>query len=143
MDGLSAAASVIAVVQISGKVFALCQTYYSEVKSAREDIRRLRDEVTSLQDVLTNVTDLADAPGSAKLSVLDLLNQPDGIIQQCQTELKGLATKLDTGQGNDKMRKFGLRALEWPFSRKYVDTTLSIIRRQKEIFNLALTADMT
>jgi len=33
--------------------------------------------------------------------------------------------------------------LKWPFSRKDVDTTVSIIRRQKEIFNLALTADMT
>jgi ankyrin repeat domain-containing protein 50 len=65
MDPFSAAASVIAVVQISGKVFALCQTYYAEVKNAREDIC-LRDEVTSIQDVLINVKDSADAPGSVK-----------------------------------------------------------------------------
>jgi hypothetical protein len=143
MEPMGAAASVIAVTQISKQVFDLCQTYFSEVKNARDDIRRLRDEVTSLQDVLTNVTDLADAPGSAKLSVLDLLNQPDGLIQQCRTELKGLATKLDTEQGKDHMRKFGLRALKWPFGRKDVDKTISVIRRQKEVFNLALTADTT
>jgi len=143
MDGVSAAASVVAIIQISGQVFALCQGYYSEVKNARKDISRLRDEVTSLQDVLTNVRDLADAPGSSKLSNLDLLNQPDGLIQQCATELEGLAAKLNTGQGRDHMRQFGLRALKWPFSGKDVDKAISVIRGQKEMFNLALTADTT
>ena|SRR5271154_5187181 len=143
MDPLSAAASVIAVVQISAQVFSLCQTYYVEAKSAREDICRLRDEVTSLIDVLANIRDLADAPGSAKLSILELLNQPDGLIQQCRIELEGLATKLDTGQGKNNMRQFGLRALKWPFSRKEIDKTILAIGRHKEIFNLALTTDTT
>jgi hypothetical protein len=104
MDGISAAASVAAVIEISGRTFDLCRTYYSEVKNAREDIRRLRDQVISLQNVSTNVKDLADAPGSAKLSILDLLNQPNSLIQQCQTELKGLATKLDTEQEKNNLR---------------------------------------
>jgi ankyrin repeat domain-containing protein 50 len=141
MDAVSAASSIIALIQVSGQVFGLCQSYYSGVKNAREEICRLRNEVTSLQDVLTNVTDLAEAPGTAELSILGLLNQPDGLIQQCWTELKGLATKLDTGQGKDNTRQFGLRALRWPFSKKDVDRSLTVIRRQKEIFNLALTAD--
>jgi hypothetical protein len=141
MDPVGAAASLVALIQISGQVFNLCQSYYSGVKSAREDICRLRNEVTALQDVLTNVRDLAETPGSAELSILGLLNQPDGLIQQCQTELKELAAKLDTGQGKDNMRQFGLRALRWPFSKKDVDKSLLVIRRQKEIFNLALTAD--
>ena len=105
MDGLSAAASVIAVIQISGHVFDLCRTYYFEVRNARKDIQRLRDEVTSLQDVLTNVADLPDSPGSAKLSILGL-NQSDGPLQQCRTELTELATKLEAGQGKDKMKQF-------------------------------------
>jgi hypothetical protein len=143
MDPLGAAASVIAVVQISAQVFSLCQIYYVEVKSAREDIRRLRDEVTSLLDVLANIKDLTNAPGSAKLSILELLNQPDGLIQQCLIELEGLATKLDTGQGKNNMKQFGLRALKWPFSKKEVDKTILAIGRHKQIFNLALTADTT
>ena len=72
MDGLSAAASVIAAVQISGQVFNLCQTYYSEVSDARRDMQRLCDEVTSLRNVLINVACLT----SDKLPILDLLNQP-------------------------------------------------------------------
>src|SRR6266480_534900 len=141
MDGLSAAASVIAAIQISGKVFDLCRTYYLEVRDAREDIKRLRDEVTILQDVLTNVADLAKAPGSAKLSILGQLNQPDGPLQQCGTELQGLATKLELGQGKDMMKQFGLRALKWPFSSKDIDKTIKAIERYKVTFSLALTAD--
>src|SRR2546421_5212303 len=110
MDGLSAAGSVITVIEISGKVFDLCRKYYLEVKDARKEIRRLRDELTSLQDILTNVVDLADAPGSAKLSILGLLNKPDGPLEQCRAELIELTAKLE--QGDDKMRQFGLRALK-------------------------------
>jgi hypothetical protein len=143
MDGLSAAASVIAVVQILGQVFDLCRTYLLEVKDARNDIRRLRDEVTSLEDVLTYVADLGRAPGSAKLSILGLLNKPGGPIQQCQTELRELAAKLETGQGKDKMKQFGLRALNWPFSSKDVDKAITVIKRNKATFSLALTADQT
>src|SRR4051812_11175285 len=124
MDGLSAAASVIAVIQISGGFFDLCRTYYLEARDARKDIKRLRDEVTTLQDVLTSVADLAEAPGSAKLLILGLLNQPDGPLQQCGTELEVLATKLEICQGKDKMKQFGLRALKWPFSRKDTDKAI-------------------
>jgi hypothetical protein len=56
MDAVSAAANVIALIQISGQVFDLCQSYYLGVKNAREDSCRLRNEVMSLQDVLTNVS---------------------------------------------------------------------------------------
>ena len=143
MDGLSAAASVLTVIQISGKVFDLCRTYYLEVRDAREDIKRLCDEVTALQDVLTNVADLAEAPGSAKLSIVGLLNQPDGPLQQCGIELQGLATKLELGQGKDMMKQFGLRALKWPFSSKDIDKAINAIGRYKAMFSLALTADQT
>jgi hypothetical protein len=141
MDGLSTAAGVIAVIQISGQVFKLCQTYYSEVKEARKDIQRVRNEVMSLEDVLTNVADLAEDPGSAKLSILSLLNQHDGPVEQCREDLVGLVANLEPGQGKNKMKQLGLRALKWPFSRKDVEKLLTTIGRHKATFNLALTAD--
>ena len=141
MDGLSAVASVIAVVQTSGLVFDLCRTYYLQVKDARKDIKLLRDEVTSLQDVLTTVADLAEDPRSAKQPILSLLNQPDGPLKQCQKDLTSLAAKLDPGQGKHTMKQFGLRALKWPFSSKDVERFITIIGRHKATFNLALTAD--
>lgn len=141
MDPLSGAASIIAVVHISGQVFDLCRTYYMGVKEARKDIQLLRDELTSLQDVLTNVADLAEDRDSVKLSILGLLNQPDGPVQQCQKDLAGLVAKLEPGEGKGKMKQFGLRALKWPFSGKDVEKLLATLGRHKATFNLALTAD--
>lgn len=141
MDGLGAVASIIAMMQISGKIFDLCRKYYLGAKDARKDIRRLRDEMTSLQDILTSIVDLADAPGSANLSIFGLLNKPEGPIQRCRAELTELTAKLE--QGNDKMKPFGLRCLKWPFSSKDVDKAIKAIERQKETFSLALTADQT
>ena len=141
MDGISAAASIIAVIQISGQVINLCRTYYSEVRDAKTDIQRLREEITSLQTVLTKVADLANAPDVAELSTLGLLNQPDGPVQQCLTELIKLAAKLNPGQGKDTMKQFGLRALKWPFISKDVDKAIKAIGRYKVTFNLALTTD--
>lgn len=143
MDGLSVAASIIAAIQISGQVFDLCRTYYSEIRDARTDIERLRDEMISLQHVLTRITDLTKTSGSTELSTLALLNQPDGPVQRCLAELIALIAILNPGQGNDKMRRFGLRALKWPFSSKEVDKAIEAIERHKETFNLALAADQT
>jgi hypothetical protein len=141
MAGLGEAASIIAVIQISGKIFDLCQTFYLGVKEARKDIQRLREEVMSLQDVLTNVADLAEDPGTSKQSVLSLLNQQDGPVQQCQKDLTGLIAKLELGQEKNKRKKFGLRALKWPFTSKDVEKLLIRTGRYKAMFNLALTAD--
>jgi hypothetical protein len=141
MDGISAAASIITLVQISAQIINLCRTYYSQVRDASTDIQRLREEITSLQNVLTKVADLANAPDSAELSTLGLLNQPDGPAQQCLTELIALAAKLNPGQGKDTMKQFGLRALKWPFSSKEVGRAVTAIGRHRATFNLALAAD--
>ena len=141
MDGISAAGSVLAVLQISGEVYSLCRTYYLEVKEARTDIKRLQEEVTSLESILTRVVDLLYAPNLNELAIFGLLNQAEGPVQQCKAQLKDLVAKLEDRMGKDKMRQFGLRALKWPFSSKEVDKCLVVIGRHKATFELALTAD--
>jgi hypothetical protein len=49
--------------------------------------------------------------------------------------------KLEPGQGKNKMKQYGLRALKWPFSSKDVKKLLTTIGRHKVTFNLTLTAD--
>ncbi|MCJ1403803.1 hypothetical protein MMC11_007026 [Xylographa trunciseda] len=141
MDGLSAAANVIAVIQISGQVASLCRTYYLEVKDARREIQRLRKEVTALEDVLTKVAELADDPTTHEVQVLKLVNQTEGPVQQCQAFLTDLVTTLKKGQGSDTMKRFGLRALKWPFSSNEVKACLETIARHKATFTLALALD--
>jgi len=55
MDGLSAAASVIAVIQIAEDVYGKLSDYICAVKDASNDIERLKDEVLALRDVLEKV----------------------------------------------------------------------------------------
>lgn len=140
MEALGGAASVIAVIQISATIFELCQTYISAVKEARKDIQRLRDAVTSLQDVMTDVRDLEDDPSSSRRSVFSRLNQPNGPVQQCTRDLSRLVAQLEVGDGENKMRQFGLR-LKWPFSSKAINERLQVINNHKATFTLALTSD--
>ncbi|PVH69881.1 hypothetical protein DL98DRAFT_438106, partial [Cadophora sp. DSE1049] len=135
------AASVIAVIDISAKIFELCQTYISAVKEARKDIQRLRDGVTSLQDVMTNVRDLAEDSSSSRRLVFSHLNQHNGPVQQCERDLRRLVAQLEVGDGENKMRQFGLRALKWPLSSKDIDKRLEVINDHKATFTLALTSD--
>jgi hypothetical protein len=138
MDGFSAAASVVTMVEISVKIFGACQTYFSAVKEARKDIQRLREGVLSLQDVLTEVRDLTEHPNAADKSVLGLFNQNNGSIQRCEKVLRDLELRLDDGGDQNKMKQFGLRAMRWPFSSKEIDKILEDIHQQKVTFTLAL-----
>ena len=141
IDGLSAAASVIAVVQISGQIFQQCQTYYSEVKDAENDIQRLHNEVMALQGIASSVNDLIATAESNKLPALEFLNQNHGLLQYYQSELDNLAVRLEKALGKDKVKRLGVRALKWPFDRKEIDDAVAVIERCKTTFNLALGCD--
>ena len=54
MDGLSGAASIIAVVDISTKVASPCFQYSLAVKDAKNDITRLQRKVGDVKGVLEN-----------------------------------------------------------------------------------------
>ncbi|KAM0669460.1 hypothetical protein ACQRIT_004580 [Beauveria bassiana] len=141
MDGVSAAASVIGVIQICGSIFNLCRSYYTRVKDARKDITRLRNEISRLESLLTGIADLADADDSAKLYVLESLVKPGGALSQCQNDLIGLLDKLQGAHDKDGIKPFGWRALTWPLKSKDVNNAIIEIERHKSLFQLALTAD--
>ena len=58
MDGVNAAASVLAVIQVSAKVCGFCHKYYLSLQDARKQVRRLSYEMPFLHDVLENLMDL-------------------------------------------------------------------------------------
>ena len=124
MDVVGPVAGIIGLIHLSHKAFGHCQNYYSAVKGARDDICRLRDDLMRLQDVLIHVSELADIPKSSSSLALDHLNQPDGLVALCRSELEKLITTLEAAKGDESMRKFGLRALKWPFTRKDLEKIL-------------------
>ena len=53
MDGLSSAASVIAVIQLAGSIVKICGDYIQEVKKARDEILELQ-QYSDFTSVLTS-----------------------------------------------------------------------------------------
>lgn len=138
MDLVSAAASFIALIQISAKLVALCRNYSSEVKEAKRDIQQFRNEVTTLDLILVNLRELVDTSDGTILPILDTS------LKQCQSTLEELVRKLEKAEGNDNtMGRLGLRALKWPFNSNDVKKAIETIEKHKTMFNLALTADQT
>jgi ankyrin repeat domain-containing protein 50 len=144
MEGVAAASAVIAVVEMAAKVGSACWEYYVAVKDARKDIERLKSEIESLHHVLVKVADLSDSPGASQLETLNLLALDGGPLEQCKEELGGLEKKLNpNSDGNGPMRKFGLRALKWPFTSKEIDKSIVVFERIKSLFSVALNTDQT
>jgi hypothetical protein len=144
MDGLSAAASVIAVIQISEEVISLCSQYLKAVKNAKSDIVRLQGELSTLKPLLEGAQKLLEGPNAARLETSRPLL--DG-LRGCYSQLKDLETKLkdylkteDEGKG---MRLFGLRALKWPFKSKKVDTVIQDLNKFRDTLSASLNIDQT
>jgi len=133
MEALGGAASIIAVVEISHKILTLCGTYASAVKNAKDDIASLKSEVATLLDVLTILKGIAEDENAdeTKVSALKTLGKT---IQQCHSELQDLGTRLDRGIG----RRFGFRAIKWPFKSNDVNKVIATLERHKTTIDMAL-----
>ena len=140
MDGLSVAANIIAVVELSAKVASLCAQYCSSVKNAKEDITRLQGVVENLNDVFKDCHNLLDGPHGPKLESSQKLRNA---LKESSSYLNNLASKLELGRGRKSMSRLGIRALQWPFTSKEVDRIISGLRQSKENVALAMQIDQT
>lgn len=144
MDGLSGAASVIAVVDISAKVASLCLQYSVEVKHAKSDIERLYQKVNDTKNVLEKLQQLLDKQGKSQLRTTNTLLDP---LQRCLQELKKLEAtlqaKLEPNGRRKAMQRIGLRALKWPLTSREVEKTVQNLEKYGQTFSLALQVDQT
>jgi hypothetical protein len=137
MDGLSGAASVIAVIDISAKIAALCFQYSIAVKDAKNDIERIKKKVGDVKRVLEGIKKLINGSHQTRLSTThDLFLS----LEQCLLELGGLKSELESGKA---MSRFGARALKWPFTSKRVEKIVSSLEGHEHTFTLALQIDQT
>ena len=68
MDGLSVAANVSAVVDMSTKIATLYFQYPIAVKDAKNDIERIGKKVGDIERILESIKRLLDGPHKAQLS---------------------------------------------------------------------------
>lgn len=140
MDGLSGAASVIAVVDISAKIASLCYQYADAVKHAKDDIERLKRTVLDIKNILEQVKQLLDKQDDSQLSVTRQLLDS---LEECRQQLTRVGAQLEPGKTRKTMHRFGVRALKWPFTSKQVEKIVASIEKYQQTFSLALSADQT
>jgi hypothetical protein len=140
MDGFSSAASVIAVIQLTGSIVKICGSYIQEAKDARNQVMFLQRTVAGLESVLHKLRELLQEPCDTKLCTSSsLVNN----ISDCLSRLEGLKEKIDPVRGKPMMRRLGIRALKWPLKRTEVDKIIQDLERYKSSFILSLQVDQT
>ncbi|KAK6354376.1 hypothetical protein TWF730_008784 [Orbilia blumenaviensis] len=138
MEGLGAAASVIAVIDISAKLLGALGNYLKGVKDAREDIERLTEQVKSLQAVLENIKILVDGKDETTIPGIQSLKDS---LAQCKIQVEGLSEKLPVP--DQKKSFFGLRTkhLKWPFKKTQVKEILDALESYKTTLSNSLAVN--
>lgn len=133
-------ASIIAIIQLTGKISALSYEYIGAAVRAPKDLRNLVEELGALGKVIHALLDLADENPDSQ--VLRLLCSPGeqngGVLQLCATELNQLYEELKQFQ-----KKGNMGRLKWVLKEKDTNKYISQLERYKALFSLALTADHT
>ncbi|GFF68330.1 NACHT and WD domain protein [Aspergillus lentulus] len=135
---MESAASVIAIIQLTGSLVNLCGGYIREVKDARSEILNLQRALTGLQDILQKLQEILQNDKSLPTSSRLVTS-----ITDCCSELQALEASLDLGKGKRLMGKVGLRALKWPLKRTEVECVTKNLERYKSSFLLSLQVDQT
>lgn len=157
MDPLSAAASILAILQVTSKVVSICYDYRAAAKDSSWELPRVIEEVKSLRNVLETLEKLAhemEGPGAdarARLPTLQILCKPrtgdeGGLLDMCFEELNRLRDKLTPpkwmGPTGSKRQAIG-QVLRWPLNKTDTIKMLETIGRFRDLLTLALTADQT
>jgi hypothetical protein len=135
VDPLSISASIIAVLQLTSTAVQ----YITDAKDASEERLRIRDEISSTSYLLYMLKDrvLQASLGEPWLLTVQSLDVPKGPLEQFKKALGQLAAKLTPSK---RLKKVG-EALTWPLQREDIEEILSMIERQRSLFDLALQND--
>lgn len=145
MEALGGVASIIAVVDLSVKVLSLCSQYFKEVKNAKSDIEELQKVVANVQTQHEKTRTLLEGRMGFLLETSQQLIKGH---HGCKRELEDLKSTLEqnvnTKNGSPRiMRKFGWRALKWPFDATTMQGTTQKLQKFQEDMTKGLIIDQT
>lgn len=142
MEGISGAASVIAVIEISAKITSLCIQYSVAVKNAKKDIQHLQRKVSDIKDVLEEVKRLLNGRDKSLLSATHKLSDSlSNSLKECFLQLQELNTRLEPGKTRKVMSRIRIRDLQWPFTSKEVEKLVASLEGYEQTYTLALQKD--
>jgi hypothetical protein len=147
-EAFGVAAGVIAVVQVTKSILAICNESKNALRDALWELPRIKKEMEDLLSVLQPLEQLAKSAepcNSAQLPNLSLLCGRDGLLEACLNEIKRLEEKLksDSTKKSGLKRKALVQSLRKPSKEDETDIALETISRYKATLHLALTADQT
>ena len=135
MDPLSVTASVIAVLQLTTAVIQ----YLNDVKDTPKECQQCVIEASNLLSPLINLRYRAEKAqiGDPWFEQLRKLNVKDGPLDQYKQALELLRTKVEIGDGIQKIK----RRLLWKFNKDEVASILARMERLKSLVSIALEID--
>jgi ankyrin repeat domain-containing protein 50 len=140
-EALGVASSLIAIFQVSGTIISLCYEYQQGVKEGPRDAARILQDVKSTQALVERLLQMVQedkVSGKGYLPTLEKMNEADGPIPRCKTELKALKDRLAVPVS--EWRRIGRRLL-WPLLAKDVDKALKRLRGIRDIIEAGLSMD--
>ncbi|KAL8953429.1 MAG: hypothetical protein Q9222_000703 [Ikaeria aurantiellina] len=129
MEGLAAAGSVIAILQITAELVKLYGGYIRDVRHAPKEIERLQSKISALGEVLKRFKHRPDATLETSL-------------QTCCEDLASLEARLKPTKRRSAMQRMGVRALKWPLAKAEVEGQVKSLEGYLSIFNTALSQDI-
>lgn len=135
MDGLSAAASVIAVLQLTASLIG----YLNDVQNAPKECQQCTIEACNIQTLLINLRfRLQDGQaGRLWFTAVQDLGVKNGPLDQYKQALEKLLLMVDTQHGIHQVK----RRLLWTFKKDEVASILTRMERLKSLVSIALAND--
>lgn len=136
MDGLSAEANIVALLQLSNGILGIVRAsaFSPATDGYRREVEVLQDELESLNSVLEILSNLPSIPGSSKLAKLLSLRGP---IEACLRELQSLMDKLSLLAGSDRAFKRMIKSL---VTKEELRRIISSLEKSRATFALALSS---
>lgn len=136
MDPLSLSASIIAVLQLTGKLLS----YLNDVRNATKEQAQLTVEASNTYSLLASLrfrVERSDAhdPWFTAVRGLETKNGP---LDQLRQSLEDLESKFEPSHGIKKLGK----QIGWSFEKSDMANILVRIERIKTLVNIAITSDL-
>jgi hypothetical protein len=143
MDGLSVAASVIAVVEIAMKVAVAASQYGSSVKNYPKSLDNLNWELKMMNENLENLRSLLESNPESSYAYLGVENGP---LDRCGKSLLELFETFEKFLGHGsasraKRIKAKLRRYIWPLKEKEIKEYIATFQNYTGQFNLGVGID--
>ncbi|CUS10752.1 unnamed protein product, partial [Tuber aestivum] len=138
-EAFSVAATGLALIHLSAKVFKLCYDYCDTVKGSQQDFKKLGDEIKSIHQQLEEIRSLAAGDDESDPQYPALLQwTKNESLNDYRIALEELEERLDVPEWRKSTRKY-----VWPFRKPKMEHYLGLVEEQRSKLHLLLTTTTT